>query len=214
MRHEPAATGELHVWCWPAPADGTGRLRRQSFRGLALGVLGGYLGWPAAAVPALCEAGGKPHLAGAPHLHFSLSDSGGAGVLAVCASPLGIDLEARRHRNWDDLAHRLLDHAAWAAFQDLAPAARPLAFAHAWTQREAFVKATGLGLGDGWPSMRAAFDGGSPAPGPIAGHHPLEGGRWHLRTIELWPGYACTVCTRQPVRKLRVREAPREAIAA
>ncbi len=210
-RHATPTPGELHIWCWPPPGVGAGRARGPGFRGPALGVLAGYLDRPAASLRTVCEARGKPRLAGAPDLNFSLSDSGGAGVLAVSASPVGIDLEALRHRDWDDLAHRLLDPAAWSAFQVLALAARPLAFAHAWTQREAFVKATGLGLGDGWPSMRAAFDGRGPAPGPIARHHPLQGGRWHLRTITLWPGYACTVCTRYPAHTLHIRQACQEA---
>ena len=214
MQHTLPGTGELHIWCWPAPAARPGRGKRQGFRGPALVVLAGYLGQPAAVLRTACESGGKPRLAGAPHLHFSWSDSGGAGVLAVSAGPVGIDLETHRLRGRDDLAHRLLDPAAWAAYLDLTPAARALAFSHAWTQREAFVKATGLGLGDGWPSMRAAFEDRGPAPGPIASHHPLEGGRWHLRTIALWPGFACTACTSHVVQCLRLREPPRDAMTA
>lgn len=196
---------ELHVWCWPAQEPGPGRPRQRSYRAPALEVLAGYLGCDASELRVEAGPWGKPFLPGTPRLHFSLSDSSGAGVMAVSAGPVGIDLEKVRERAWDDLAERLFGAADWQAFQSIPPAARGSAFAHAWTQREAFVKATGLGLGQGWMPAHETFARAGPAPGPIGGSHPLEGGKWHLRSISLWPGFACTVCTSAPVSDLRIR---------
>lgn len=174
-------------------------------------MLAGYLGCAPAALHLRSGPWGKPYLPETPQLHFSWSDSAGAGVLAISATPLGIDLEKMRPRSRDDLAERLLEPADLALLRTMTPHERARAFAQAWTQREAFVKATGLGIGQGWAPMRDAFARGGPAPGRIPGSHSLEDGRWHLRTIALWPGFACTACTREPVRRLHVRVAQRPA---
>jgi 4'-phosphopantetheinyl transferase len=88
---------------------------------------------------------GKPVIAGAPS--FSLSHSGGVGVLAVAPARIGVDVEVARPRvHLERLARRVLDEPAHARWATVPEAERLTAFLAAWTAKEAYLKAVGLGL--------------------------------------------------------------------
>lgn len=114
-------------------------------------LLGQRLGVPAREVPLAHTEKGKPFAHGGPECN--LSHSGGWGVVAIHdqqgaleAAPLGVDIE-ERHRPVDCLA--IAQRYYGKEFPDaaaLSPEALKLALFRAWTRKEAWAKAHGLGL--------------------------------------------------------------------
>lgn len=122
---------------------------------LARGEIARALGVAPAAVRFVAGAHGKPFavLAGeAVAVSFSLSHGGGMAGVALAAQgdlPLGLDLEARGRRISPEIARRYFAPAEIAALEALPGAGRAEALVRLWTLKEAFVKATGRGLGGG-----------------------------------------------------------------
>ncbi|MCK7593979.1 4'-phosphopantetheinyl transferase family protein [Pseudomarimonas salicorniae] len=89
---------------------------------------------------------GKPRLASAEALHFSLSHSGGWAMVAAAEMEVGVDLEAMIDPARAALAGQFLDAEALSAWQ-AAPADRQAALLTlAWCAREAVLKLDGRGL--------------------------------------------------------------------
>lgn len=90
---------------------------------------------------------GKPFLSGYPIL-FNLSHSGDWALLAFCRDrPLGIDVEAHRSLPVLSLARRFFQPSELATLEALAPTKQEQLFFDYWTAKEAYLKATGEGLG-------------------------------------------------------------------
>lgn len=91
---------------------------------------------------------GKPYLVDYPDLAFNLSHSGDSFVLAVAwCCQLGIDIEFHQPRvNVQGLVDRCFGEAEIGYWQTLSDADKTPAFYRFWTRKEAFVKATGLGI--------------------------------------------------------------------
>lgn len=90
---------------------------------------------------------GKPYLIDYPHVHFNLSHSKNWALLAVGLNhPLGIDLEFFSDRAYTGIAQLMFSANELKAFQAVPDALKQLAFFHVWAQKEALIKACGLGL--------------------------------------------------------------------
>ena len=95
-------------------------------------------------------AHGRPTVAGPGEISFSLSHSAGYAVIALTdgGANVGVDVEEVRARSrLDALAARVLndeEHAAWRAIDDADRQLR--AFLRAWTAKEAYLKALGIGI--------------------------------------------------------------------
>lgn len=101
---------------------------------------------------------GKPTLPGGPW--FNLAHAGALAALAVAADrPVGVDLEPVPGTVDPDAAALVLSAEELAAVR----AGGPLAFAVAWTRKEAWVKALGTGLDD---TTRTVSLLGDPASAP------------------------------------------------
>ncbi|AWU97094.1 4'-phosphopantetheinyl transferase family protein [Azospirillum ramasamyi] len=89
---------------------------------------------------------GKPALPGGPA--FNLSDSEDSLAIAVAAEGrIGVDIERLRPiESADGIADRFFHAAERSALQRLAPDRRDEGFLLAWTRKEAFIKAAGVGL--------------------------------------------------------------------
>ncbi|MBU8536768.1 4'-phosphopantetheinyl transferase family protein [Falsiroseomonas tokyonensis] len=124
---------------------------------------------------------GKPEVAaahGLPWLRFNLSHTRSLVACAVTAvDDLGLDVEdlARREAG-PGLAERYFAPAEAALLSAMPPADRHAGFLRIWTLKEAYVKATGEGIGAGLDSFgftldppRLAF-----APGGVAGWRFLQ----------------------------------------
>ncbi|MYW10628.1 4'-phosphopantetheinyl transferase superfamily protein [Streptomyces sp. SID2563] len=155
-------------------------------------VLGNHLGVAPRTVSvarAPCPGCGDPHgrpvLPDGP-LHFSLSHCEGLSLIAVAATPVGVDVEPvpdpRTLLEAADVVHPL-EAAELAA---LAPALRPAAFARVWTRKEAYLKGLGIGLGAD-PSTE--YVGAGPAPAAPGG--------WLLADIAVPSGHRAAVAVRR-----------------
>lgn len=89
---------------------------------------------------------GKPYFPEHPNLHFSLSHSEDFLLIAIGTRPVGVDIECIQARG-----ERLPRYALTALEyeQYLAMGASWEAFYTLWTKKEAYVKYTGEGLGQG-----------------------------------------------------------------
>ena len=117
--------------------------------GLQRFVLASYLGIEPHAVRYRFGPKGKPFIDHPAGLSCSLSYSGDRFVIAVGRSQLGVDIEA-----WAPLAHEEVIVSAFSAAEQtqlaaLDPPARRAAFFDLWTRKEAYLKATGIGIGGG-----------------------------------------------------------------
>ena len=93
--------------------------------------------------PMARQEGGKPWFPDAPHLHFSVSHSGGLALCALSHREVGADIEVVRPRrerlpayalSGEELAWYQAHDGGWERFYTL------------WTLKEAKVKCTGQGL--------------------------------------------------------------------
>ena len=134
-------------------------------------VLAGRTGIPAGGLEFCREpcpdCGGRagPVLAGHRGLHFSLSHSADAVVIAIAAAPVGIDLERMVSRCSCELAEAM--HPADAArVRRLPEPRRHAAITRWWVAAEAVLKCTGAGIAHGLAGFPVL--GGGP-PGRAAG---------------------------------------------
>jgi phosphopantetheinyl transferase len=139
------------------PEERDAHRRAQVARAAARIVLGDTLGMDAGAVPISrhCEhcghaSHGRPVVVAPVPVSFSISHSGPLALVAVSEGDarVGVDVEVVRPRpRLDALARRVLAadaHAAWLRLPDRD--ARLRAFLEAWTAKEAYLKARGVGI--------------------------------------------------------------------
>ena len=87
---------------------------------------------------------GKPFIEGGPY--FSISHCKEGIAVAVDDQPIGIDIEAIRHAN-DDLVERVMNEKEKSQITNhKSPIESARAFTRLWTQKEAIVKAEGVGI--------------------------------------------------------------------
>lgn len=135
-----------------------------------------------------CPGCGAPH--GRPAtdggVHFSLSHSHDVALLGFADVPLGVDVEALpRARSVAEVGATL--HPVETGELDRLPEEqRPVAFARAWTRKEAFLKGEGIGLARDL-SLDYVGTGPVPPPGP-------EG--WSIGDVRVPAGYAGAVAVR------------------
>ncbi len=86
----------------------------------------------------------KPLLADAPGIGFNLSHSGQWAVCALCAAPVGVDIQQERPLRRNLL--RRFAPAEQALLEALPDEERQAAFYDLWCLKEAFCKCTGDGL--------------------------------------------------------------------
>ncbi len=137
-------------------ADRTGRPGARILRATVREMLGARLGIApdALEVSRRCRhcghpTHGKPMLPGAPEVSFSLSHSGTIGVIAIAGDGLqvGVDIEQVRPRsNLAGLAARTLGPEALAGWRAAPETEQLVRFLHAWTAKEAYLKAVGTGI--------------------------------------------------------------------
>ncbi len=102
--------------------------------------------------------GGKPRVARGQGAHFNISHCGGLVACAVSAFvEVGVDIEPLDPAAPLELArsHFAAAEARWLA--GLPPAERAEAFLRLWTLKEAYIKATGLGLAQSLQDFAFSF---------------------------------------------------------
>lgn len=90
---------------------------------------------------------GKPELINERSLQFNLSHSGDTALLAIGQeNPLGIDIELFSARPYAGIGEHLFSENENLGLAQTSKQLKPLAFFNIWAQKEAFIKACGLGL--------------------------------------------------------------------
>ena len=171
-------------------------------RGRLRELLGAYLRQAPASLEFTYAQHGKPSLAGdnlTSGLSFNLSHSGDMVVYAIARERnLGIDVEyMRSDAASEGIAQRYFSAREVDDLQSLPVQGRVEGFFNCWTRKEAYLKATGMGLQialDSFavnllPGQPAQFLSGVEAKWQLAAHRPAEG----YAAALAYDGLPCTI---------------------
>jgi 4'-phosphopantetheinyl transferase len=146
-------------------------------RGYLRQILSQYLDLSPAEIAFSYGQQGKPTVEG-NDLQFNLSHSGDRAVYAISAKyPVGIDLELIHPLPATDLVDRFFSVNEQAIFHSLPVEIQQAAFFHAWTQKEAYLKACGTGLSTPLDQIEVSIDPRTPAKvisAPLTGSWQIE----------------------------------------
>jgi 4'-phosphopantetheinyl transferase len=158
-------------------------------RGCLRQILSQYLDLSPAQIAFNYGVQGKPEIAQS-QLQFNLSHSRDRAVYAVSAKyPVGIDLEYIHPLPAADLVNRFFSSAEQAIFHSLPVTTQQAAFFHAWTQKEAYLKACGTGLSTPLDQIEVSIDPSTPAAIISA---PTTG-IWQIQQLAISPAYASAI---------------------
>ena len=136
---------------------------------------------------------------------FNLSHSGDVVVVAIALGEIGVDVERlRRMTKAERLARRFFGPAEFAAVQSSPETARDHLFLRIWTQKEAYLKATGLGVGMPLREVETEPDPTRPVGLRAVSGDRREAARWSLTEVEV-PGAVCVVALETQLSDLDVR---------
>lgn len=151
-------------------------------------------------------AQGKPYLVHHAELSFNLSHTGDFMAVAVARNcQLGIDIEQIKARaNFSALVKRCFSATEAAYWQQLAEAEQTRQFYQFWTRKEAFVKATGLGISLGLKDCELDIN------------HPEQfyrvpsvcgwANQWHNRDLTLTESCCAAVVADQAITHIRLHQ--------
>jgi 4'-phosphopantetheinyl transferase len=167
-------------------------------------LLGRYLGMAPERIRLGTSNTGKPILVGGG-LYFNVTHSQEVGMIGLSyAGEVGIDVErVRAYPGHLDMADRYFTPNEVVALKRLPIGAREHAFYHVWTRKEAFLKATGLGLSHGLERFEVSVPPDDPARIlHIDGDH-TAGERWCMTKLEPAEGYVGTLAIEAHGKRVR-----------
>jgi 4'-phosphopantetheinyl transferase len=214
-------SGEVHFWS--APLDGLPRAQVEMAEGVLSSdecaragrmpalhhrrrwiasrlvlrhILARYCGGPPQAITLRYGPNGKPEVVtdeSVGPIHFSVSHSAGLAVYAVAEEPVGVDVERYRRLPVEELASRFLsDHEAAAVGRAREEAQSEL-FITCWTRKEAYLKATGVGLSGALRDFDVDLDPGAERALLTHRGDVREPDRWSLLIPAVDPGFAAAI---------------------
>lgn len=186
--------------------DDTRRARFIRTRAALRHILSAYVGGEPAALDLRYGAAGKPYLVrdgAAAALRFSVSHADDLALLAFAwNAEIGVDVErVRPPRHGTRIADRLFDEETRRLLARLPPAERTFAFHHAWTQREAYVKAVGGTLFGTLDPLSLRW----PRPGRDV-RHVAGGDLWTIAPLLPADGYIGTIVVAGEADRITERE--------
>ncbi len=143
---------------------------------------------------------GKPFLLDYPHLTFNLSHSEEWALLAIGQNhAVGIDLEFFSGRSYIGIGEQLFSPQENQLFQQVPFHLQALSFFNIWAQKEAFIKACGLGLS--YPTQTFTV-GHLPVTKMLIEdkHHHTW---WHMTSFMPQIGCAAAVCYQPCIETIR-----------
>ncbi|MGO8698131.1 MAG: 4'-phosphopantetheinyl transferase family protein [Limisphaerales bacterium] len=126
-------------------------------------------------------------------------------MLAITrADAIGIDVERIRPLiEADHLVARFFSARENAVFHDLPPAQKPVAFFNLWTRKEAWLKATGQGIGDLLHAVEVSFLPGEPARFLSLPEDAQATASWILHELEPPSGFVAALAISAQTTSLR-----------
>jgi 4'-phosphopantetheinyl transferase len=195
---ERPAAERAQFWAWLSEEEreraGRFRLENGRFhyiiaRGLLRQLIGQYLATPPGSLRFAYGPHGKPSLIDYAQFSFNVAHGQGRLLLGFChKADLGVDIEQiRLPKRADKLARRFFAPAEYAAFAAIPPEQQAEAFFNCWTRKEAYIKATGLGLAYPLNELEVSL-------GETAVFHTIQGSAeqaagWSLFSLTPFPGY-------------------------
>ncbi|MBN9230834.1 MAG: phosphopantetheine-protein transferase [Legionella sp. 40-6] len=163
-------------------------------------ILSRYLNLPPHALEFSYNNHGKPKVLNALRLQFNLSHTEDLAVLAVGKGfPLGVDIEKYSARPYAGIAKNLFSAQEYEDFVNTPPPLKPAVFFHIWSQKEAFIKACGLGLS--YPTRDFTVPTAIPTKQLVK--DPLHNMTWQLRSFMPAIGYSGALCYHPTIRDIR-----------
>jgi 4'-phosphopantetheinyl transferase len=220
--------GELHVWqvnldrprdeipglACLLSADEHGRAARFHFdrdrqhfiagRSILRSILGRYLAQNPNSLTFAYGSRGKPVLSGTS-LQFNLAHSGGVAVIALAnRSAVGIDIEQIRVvPRWEGVTNSFFSTVEREAIGSLPSIDRLYGFFTCWTRKEAYLKATGDGVGVPLDRFDVSVIPGSKPRLLRVEDAPEETKRWHFHALPLPTDYIGVVAHEGPIEAVR-----------
>lgn len=237
MTTHQIARDQVHVWCanmrnfdfavpalWSVLSPGE-HASAERFRfprerddyiirhGMLRILLGAYVGESPSGLSFTTSPSGKPELrtcCGEGAIHFNLSHSRDVALFGITgACPIGLDVEyIQPIPHCERIAREFFFQTEAESLMDLPAELRVERFYELWTRKEALVKATGDGLGNGLsPDSAPLFrlDASKlTEPSPLPG----ASDEWHIRSFSPRPGYMAAVAFSKPDLDLTSRSVP------
>ena len=166
-------------------------------RGSLRTILGRELGFDAATVDIVRGTRGRPQLAGAPALDFTVSHTAGSAIIGHARrGRIGVDIERLdRTINTDGIARKFMTDSERAAMsRDDRDAMRQQVLT-LWTCKEAMSKATGDALTAPFGAIDVSL---RPARAVRGGPGPYAPAGWTLHAIDVLPPFVATVALWTP----------------
>lgn len=184
-------------------------------RGLLRALLGHYLKVEPAQLRFTYNAYGKPRLVGQPDqpsLSFNLSHSGGFVLYAFARNrTVGIDVEQMRtNLDYEQMAEHVFSPYERQEFCRLAAEQKPDGFFNAWTRKEAYIKARGLGLALPLDQFDVSLHPDQPARLLKTHSEPLAAEQWSLCALTMGSGYKAALVVEGHAWQLRCWQWPDE----
>ena len=155
-------------------------------------ILGRYLGQAPSEIQFRYGTRGKPEILDDPiHIHFNDSHSTDLALYAVTlACPIGVDVECIRPiPEFEDIATRYFSPREVGMMRALSVEKRMEAFYACWTRKEAFLKATGEGIGVNLAKVEVTLAPGEEAEILRIPGETQSAAGWKLRAFSPAPGY-------------------------
>lgn len=138
---------------------------------------------------------GKPMIESDSDLRFSCSHSGDMALIALARNrEVGVDLEEhRRLTDVMDLADSFFSPLEIAQLTSLPPALKTAGFFDCWTRKEAFIKATGLGLSFPLNRFAVSLTPNRPAALLLVENDPSAVDHWRMISLTADSNYSATL---------------------
>lgn len=141
---------------------------------------------------------GKPALAGTlngTQLRFNLAHSDELALVAITRTgEIGVDLErVRPPTDMNELVARFFSSREARQFQKLPLEQKPIAFFNLWTRKEAWLKATGQGIGHLLNQVEVSFLPGERARLLTLPESLGSNSKWSLHELSTGPGFVASL---------------------
>lgn len=171
--------------------------------GLTRILLGRYLDRPPGSIDLLRGEFGKPYIQDCP-IHFNMSDTKDAVLVAVAQQPIGADIETLDRRTDHE---RVAEHFFTAReVKSIAEAADgKLRFLELWTRKEAVLKASGVGIMDDLHSLEVGD-----VHNTMSIAHPdlvrLAAPEYYVQTFHMGAEHMVSVASATPITEMKLFE--------